>query len=266
MKAIEHHVHMYSRTTDDYQRMAAAGIVAVLEPSFWLGSPRRHPATFWDYFEHLASFEPQRAARFGIDHYCAIAVNPKESEDAALAAETIAGMGPYLDRDRVIAVGEIGFNRTTANEEKAFRRQLEMAVARNLPIMVHTPHVDKRKGTVRTVEILKEMNVPPHLVDIDHNTEETMPVAMSFEGCWCGMTVYPTKLSPERAAGLVQKYGPRRLLVNSSADWDRSDPLGVLLAAEAMRRLGLEEPTVRAMVFGNPAKCMGQCPRFKPPA
>jgi uncharacterized protein len=265
MRVIDHHIHMYSRTTDDYERMAAAGIVALMEPSFWLGSARRHPATFWDYWNHMISFEPTRAAAVGIDYYCAISVNPKEAEDPVLAEETLAGIEPYLDREGVIALGEIGFNNTTANEERAFRRQLEIAVRRNMPIMVHTPHVGKLKGTERTVAILREMNVPPHLVDIDHNTEETMPVAKSFEGCWCGMTVYPTKLSPERAAKLVQQYGTERLLVNSSADWSASDPLAVLAAAAAMRKLGLDERAVRAMVYDNPVGWMRQSPKFVEP-
>ncbi|MCY2929026.1 MAG: hydrolase TatD, partial [Planctomycetota bacterium] len=37
MVIIEPHIHMYSRTTDDYQAMYAAGIRACVEPSFWLG-------------------------------------------------------------------------------------------------------------------------------------------------------------------------------------------------------------------------------------
>ena len=34
---IDPHVHMVSRTTDDYQRMALAGCVAITEPAFWDG-------------------------------------------------------------------------------------------------------------------------------------------------------------------------------------------------------------------------------------
>ncbi|MDD4888532.1 MAG: TatD family hydrolase [Phycisphaerae bacterium] len=265
MRYVEHHIHMYSRTTDDYARMAAAGFAVIVEPSFWLGSARRSPQTFWDYWNHMITFEPTRAKAAGIDYYCAISVNPKESEDTVLADETLARIEEYLDPQVVLMVGEIGFNNTTPNEERAFRKQLQIAVRRNLPIMIHTPHVNKLKGTIRTVEILKEMKIPPHLVDIDHCTEETLPTARTFEGCWCGMTVYPTKLSPERAAKLVQQYGPERLLVNSSADWSDSWPLGVVMAAQAMAKLGLPESTIRAMVWDNPIGWMKQSPRFKAP-
>src|SRR5687767_13754143 len=37
---IDPHAHMIARTTDDYEAMARAGVVAVIEPAFWLGQPR----------------------------------------------------------------------------------------------------------------------------------------------------------------------------------------------------------------------------------
>ncbi len=46
MKFFDPHIHMTSRTTDDYQAMADAGIVALIEPAFWLGQPRTGVATF----------------------------------------------------------------------------------------------------------------------------------------------------------------------------------------------------------------------------
>jgi len=42
---------MVARVTDDYERMALAGVEAVVEPAFWLGSPRTSVGTFIDYFE-----------------------------------------------------------------------------------------------------------------------------------------------------------------------------------------------------------------------
>ena len=40
MMFIDPHAHMISRTTDDYEAMAAAGVVALIEPAFWQGQPR----------------------------------------------------------------------------------------------------------------------------------------------------------------------------------------------------------------------------------
>lgn len=103
---IEPHVHMTSRTTDDYQRMYAAGIRACVEPAFWLGQPRRHAGTFCDYFDWILGFETERARRFGIEHYATIAMNPQEAEDADLAEEVPAELPKYLEHPRCVGVGE----------------------------------------------------------------------------------------------------------------------------------------------------------------
>ena len=80
MRIFDPHIHMTSRTTDDYQAMAASGIAAVVEPAFWLGQPRTHVGTFEDYFLSLLGWERFRASQFGIRHHCAIALNPKPAD------------------------------------------------------------------------------------------------------------------------------------------------------------------------------------------
>jgi len=188
MTIIEPHIHMYSRTTDDYQAMYAAGIRACVEPSFWMGCDRRYAGTFFDYFKLILEFETIRARRFGIDHYATVALNPKETEDTGLADEVIAGLGEYLDHERCVALGEIGFNNATPNEERAFVQQLEIARERDMVVIVHLPHVDKLAGTRRTLDIVKEQKMNVDRVIIDHNTEETIQLSRD-SGCWSGMTV-----------------------------------------------------------------------------
>ena len=81
MRIFDPHIHMTSRTTDDYEAMAAAGVRAVVEPAFWLGQPRTSAGSFTDYFDSLIGWEPFRAAQFGIRHHATIALNPKEAND-----------------------------------------------------------------------------------------------------------------------------------------------------------------------------------------
>ena len=128
MRILDPHVHCYSRTTTDYENMKLAGIDAVIEPAFWLGSARTHPSTFFDYFEHITTYEPTRAARYGIRHFSCVACNPKEANDLELSKAVIDGMGPYLDKPTCVAVGEIGFDQNTDAEETVLRLQLELAV------------------------------------------------------------------------------------------------------------------------------------------
>ena len=79
------HIHMTSRTTDDYEAMYAAGVRALVEPAFWLGQPRTSVGSFTDYFDSLLGWERFRAAQFGIRHHATIALNPKEANDPRCA-------------------------------------------------------------------------------------------------------------------------------------------------------------------------------------
>lgn len=264
MKIIEPHIHMYSRTTDDYQAMYQAGIRACVEPSFWLGTNRRYAGTFFDYFLLILEFETVRARRFGIDHYAAISVNPKEAEDKTLVNEVLSGIGEHLAHPRCVAIGEIGFNNITGNEEQAFVRQLHLAKERGMPVIIHLPHNDKLRGTRRTVEIIRAEGMDEEKILIDHNTEETMPVTRGT-ACFAGMTVYPiSKLTPERVSSIIRQFGSERMIVDGSADWGISDPLSLPKVVAFMRKDGHSEETIEGIVFNNAMAFYGNSANWRP--
>ena len=262
MRIIEPHIHMFSRTTDDYYMMAAAGIEAVIEPAFWLGSDRTGVNSFTDYFEHLLKFESERARKYGIQHFTCISLNPKEANNIPLAYDVLAVIEDYLKRDGVVALGEVGFDRITDTEEDVFRKQLRMAKKLEMPILIHTPHQYKRVGTERIIKIIEEEKLDRAKVLIDHNTEETIMLSKDA-GVWCGMTIYPiTKLSSERAIRILQQYGAEKMLINSSADWGYSDPLLVPKTAAGMRMAGFSREDIEMVVFHNPYNFFKQSPKF----
>lgn len=264
MTIIEPHIHMYSRTTDDYQAMYQAGIRACVEPSFWLGSNRRYAGTFFDYFLLILDFETIRSRRFGIDHFAAISLNPKEAEDKGLAKEVIDGLAPYLEHPRCVALGEIGFNNITPAEEIAFKLQLQIARDRDLPVIVHLPHFNKPEGIRRTIAIIRELKMNPDLIVIDHNTEETIATSRD-SGCYSGMTVYPiSKLTPARVSAIIREFGSERMIVNGSADWGISDPLSLVKVCNFMRKDGHSETTIKRLLHDNAMAFYGQSPRWKP--
>jgi predicted metal-dependent TIM-barrel fold hydrolase len=262
MKLFDPHIHMTSRTTDDYAAMAAAGIVAVVEPAFWVGQPRTNVGTFEDYFLSITGWERFRASQFGIRHFCTIALNPKEANDASLAAEVMAILPRYLEKDGVVAVGEVGYDDQTPAEEKIFAAHFELAREHALPVLVHTPHRDKKRGTERTIALVKSLGFPEERVLIDHNNEETLPLVLAT-GCWAGHSIYPnTKMDEERMASLVAKYGAERIIVNSAADWGVSDPLKVPKTVAAMRARGIDEATIERIVWQNPVAFFAQSGRL----
>jgi predicted metal-dependent TIM-barrel fold hydrolase len=265
MRIVDPHVHMYARTTDDYEKMALSGVESVLDPAFWLGSARHHAGTFYDYFEHLLGFEAERAAQYGIQHHCALSVNPREANDLALANEVLERLPEYLDRPRCVALGEVGFDRITEAEDEILRKQLRIAGERRMPVLVHTPHQYKRVGVERIIKIVLDEALDQRLVVIDHSTEETMPLYAGL-GVWVALTIYPvTKLSPERAANIVRQYGTERLLVNSSADWGPSDPLSIPRLAHLLLQQGFPRDEVERLVFWNPLTFLAQSPKFELP-
>lgn len=262
MRLFDPHIHMTSRTTDDYQAMAAAGIAAIVEPAFWLGQPRSHVGSFEDYFLSLIGWERFRSQQFGIRHYCTLAINPKEANNAALAEGVLALLPKYLEKDGVVAVGEIGYDDQTPAEDRVFAAQLELARKHELPVMIHTPHRDKRRGTERTLDLLREQQFPPELTLIDHNNEETIALVLDA-GCWAGHSIYPaTKMDEPRMVTLVQQFGGEHVLVNSAADWGVSDPLKVPKTAAAMRAAGIPDETIELICWKNPLRFFAQSGRL----
>jgi hypothetical protein len=257
---------MTSRTTDDYQAMAAAGIVAVVEPAFWLGQPRTRVGSFEDYFLSLVGWERFRASQFGIAHFCCLALNPKEANDPGIAPGVMELLPRYLEKDGVVAVGEVGFDDQTADEERYFRLQAELAVAHDLPLLIHTPHRDKVRGTARSLDLVRDLGIPPARVLVDHNTEQTLSMVLE-SGCWAGHSIYPnTKMDEARMVELVRRYGAERILINSAADWGISDPLKVASTARAMRDAGIDEAVVRRVAWDNPVAFFAQSGRLTLPA
>ena len=262
MKIFDPHIHMTSRTTDDYSAMAQNGIVVIVEPSFWLGQPRTNVGSFIDYFNSLLGWERFRASQFGIRHFCTIGLNPKEANNPRLAEEVISLLPRYLQKDGVVAVGEIGYDDQTDEEERIFARQLELAMETDLPVLVHTPHRDKKRGTIRSLDLIRSVRFPAERVLIDHNTEETLPLVLDT-GCWAGHTIYPhTKMDEFRMVKLVKEYGAERILINSAADWGISDPLKVPKTTDLMLESGITLQTIRTIVWENPAHFFSQSQRL----
>lgn len=256
---IDPHIHMQARTTDDYEALAKAGVVAVLEPAFWVGQPRTNVGAFQHYFASLVGWERFRASQFGIRHYCMMGLNAKEANQEALADAVLNDLLPrYVGKEGVVAVGEIGFDDITAQEEKVFRAQLELARAADLPVCVHTPHRNKKEGTLRSLSLALEHGLAPSRVIIDHNNEETAKAVLDA-GFWAAFTIYPkTKMGNERMVAIAKQYGATRILVDSSADWGVSDPLAVPKTARLMLERGVPEPQVRAICYENALSAYGQ--------
>ena len=263
MMFLDPHIHMTARTTDDYQAMAKAGIVAIIEPAFWLGQPRTSADTYKDYLSSLVGWERFRASQFGIKHYCTIGLNSKEANNEALAEAVMEILPLYACKEGVVAIGEIGYDDMTPAEDKYFRLQLELAKELDLPVMIHTPHRDKKAGTSRSMDVCLEHGLEPDRVIVDHNNEETAKEVLD-RGFWAGFTIYPnTKMGNERMVEVVRTYGCDRIIVDSSADWGVSDPLAVPKTAWLMQERGIREDHIKAVCYQNALTAYAQSGQIK---
>jgi len=258
MAYIDPHAHMISRTTDDYEAMAAAGIVAVVEPAFWIGQARTNVGSYRDYLSHILGFERFRASQFGIQHYCCIGLNSKEANNEALAEDVMEILPEFATKEGVVAIGEIGFDEQTALEEKYFRLQLDLARDLDLPVMIHTPHRDKKRGASRSMDIIVEHKLEPNRVVIDHVNEETVR-EVTERGFWAGFSIYPhSKMTAPRMLEIVRQYGADQLIVDSACDWGISDPLSVPKTAALLAEQGVPVEDVQKVTYANALAAYGQ--------
>jgi predicted metal-dependent TIM-barrel fold hydrolase len=258
MKFFDPHVHMTSRTTDDYQAMADAGVVGLIEPAFWLGQPRTGVSTFKDYYSSLIGWERFRASQYGIRHYCTIGLNSREANNEALAEQVMEILPQFVYKEGVVGIGEIGFDDQTAAEEKYYRLQLELAKTAELPVQIHTPHRDKKRGTSRSMDIALEHGLNPYMVIVDHNNEETVKEVLD-RGFWAAFTIYPfTKMGNERMVEIVKQYGTERIMINSAADWGISDPLAVPKTAVLMKEKGISDADIQMVTYTNAITAFAQ--------
>jgi predicted metal-dependent TIM-barrel fold hydrolase len=230
------------------------GCVAVSEPAFWAGFDRGSADGFRDYFRQLTEVEPKRAAQYGIQHYCWLCINAKEAENVSLSRDVIKMIPEFLDAPGVLGIGEIGLNKNTKNEVIVFLEHLDLAAKYDQPILIHTPHLeDKYQGTRMILDMLdSDSRLQRSRVLVDHVEEHTIGEVLD-RGYWAGMTLYPvTKCTPQRAADMIEKYGPERLMANSAGDWGPSKPTAIPDLIFELRRRGHDEALIRRVVYENP--------------
>jgi uncharacterized protein len=259
------HIHMVSRTTDDYEQLAKMGCVGLSEPAFWAGFDRGSVDSFRDYFRQLTDFEKRRAANYGIKHFTWLCINAKEAENVHLSRDVIAMIPEFLDQPSVLGIGEIGLNKNTPNEAIVFLEHVDLAVQHDQSILIHTPHLeDKFQGTMMILDMLCDDNrLDRNRVLVDHVEEHTVRHVLE-EGFWAGMTLYPvSKCTPSRAVDMIEMYGPDRLLVNSAGDWGPSKPTAVPDFILEMRRRGHSESLIRRIVYDNPIEFFSQSRNFQ---
>jgi predicted metal-dependent TIM-barrel fold hydrolase len=157
----------------------------------------------------------------------------------------------FAVKESVVALGELGYDEQTLQEDKCLRLQIDLAKELDLPIMIHTPHRDKHRGTLRTMDVLAEHGFDPARCVMEHNTEETVREVLD-RGYFARFSIYPhTKMGIERLTEMVRRHGPERIIVDSACAWGVSDPLAVPKTAALMAERRIPAEAIRKVTYEN---------------
>jgi predicted metal-dependent TIM-barrel fold hydrolase len=164
----------------------------------------------------------------------------------------------------VLGIGEIGLNKNTRNEATIFMEHVDLAVKYNQQILIHTPHLeDKYQGTRMILDMLMgDSRIDRSRVLVDHVEEHTIEHVLE-NGFWAGMTLYPiSKCTPQRAADMIERYGPERLMANSAGDWGPSKPTAIPDLIMELKKRGHSRELIQRVVYDNPKTFFSQSKPF----
>ena len=188
----------------------------------------------------------------------------KRLKNVSLSREVIAMIPEFLECKNVLGIGEIGLNKNTRNEATIFMEHVDLAVKYKQQILIHTPHLeDKYQGTRMILDMLMDdSRIDRSRVLVDHVEEHTIEHVLE-NGFWAGMTLYPvSKCTPQRAADMIERYGPERLMANSAGDWGPSKPTAIPDLIMELKKRGHSKELIQRVVYENPMTFFSQSRPF----
>jgi predicted metal-dependent TIM-barrel fold hydrolase len=254
-------LHPAGLADDDLRDLAyfgVEGVVAVVGDDV----PGRGPEEILARFERLVREDLPRLRRAGLAAFGALGLDPRRLPARGLE-EILARLPALFSAARVVALGPIGLEAGGAEEEAAFRRQLEAAGEIGRPVIVRTPERDKPRITRRLLAMLKESGIPPERVLVGAVTPKTVRLVLAC-GHVAGILVHPARLRAEEAAALIRSLGSGSLVLGSDAGAGASDLLALPRTAMVLERSGLSPQIVRRVLRDNALAFFGIDPGALP--
>jgi predicted metal-dependent TIM-barrel fold hydrolase len=248
------HVHAHGLSTQDLESMRFFGVQrALLFPEGREGGTVKETLKALDA---LVEDEPERFVRAGIQPFLAVGVHPRRVPRRGLI-ELLERLPHYFSANRrVVALGETGLSEGGEAEEEAFLAQVDLAKRLKLPLVVHTPWINKGPMTRRTLTLLREVKVTASRVLVAHANVSTVKLILAC-GHHAGLTLHPEMLKAERAVALVGRLGPGRLVLGSGGGSRPGDVLSVARALSLLARAGLSRTVQTRLAHENLERFLG---------
>ena len=157
-----------------------------------------------------------------------------------------------IENKEIIAIGEIGLDENTSEEQKLFKKQLELADETKSKVIIHTPRKNKAE-VLKDIKRIVLNSIDPKLVVIDHINKNTIEDVID-EKFSIGLTIQPQKMEVDEAVDIMDQYGFDRFLLNSDISNKPSDPLSVPRTVRTLKRLGYKEKDIEKVSHRNAEK------------
>ena len=244
------HLHPEGLTDQDIESLQIFGVSAALVAAHHAPMDST-PRAILAHFDSILTIQLPRLELRGIRAYAAVGVDPRRVPRRGMP-EVLAALPSYFSSGKVVALGEVGLQRGGEAEESAFIEQLGLARRLKLPVLVHTPVVDKERLTRRILNLLKKAGIAPQRVMVDHASGRTVRTILEC-GYFAGLTIHPDELSAERATAVVARFGSERLILDSDLGDGPGDIIGLPRTAHLMLKKKLSEGVIRKVAFKNAA-------------
>ena len=249
---IDAHIHADTRPYEDFERMAVAGIKKAITCAH---DPMKMSTSqvVLDHIIRIIENDTKRAGANGLKLYSTVGVHPRSTcKDYDSVIDKIP---EFLEKDNVVAIGEIGLETTSNQEIEAFVKQLKLAQDLGIKVIIHTPRTYKKEITNVTASLIED-NIDTSLVLIDHVDISIIDRVKEFEGV-LGVTVQPQKMTPLEAVELMDEYGYEKFVLDSDISSSPSDPLSVPKTVHKLRLAGVESSNIKKVSETNAATFFG---------
>lgn len=253
MRFIDSHTHIYLRGSQDVEAMSVAGVEGVIVCSYFPVKPTG-PATLIDLHRWLTEVEPERLKKYGISTLVAVGIHPRSIPSTGVQ-EVLNHMSSLFNSGKALALGEVGLETASSEEEKVLIKQVSLAKRYDLPIIFHTPRQNKVQVFSRLLKLIEGQKVDMGKVIIDHLTADLV-VRVRELNANAGITVQPGKMTEKDAVSIVSSLGAEGVLVNSDLSNQPSDPLTIPKVAQALSEAGISKADVEKVTCLNAKKIL----------
>ncbi len=250
---VELHLHAEGIRDADLATLAFFGLRAAVTCA--RDAPASRPEDLRRHWDELVGLQAARLKAAGIRPLIALGVHPARIPPQGLGA-LLQALPRYFDDPRVVALGELGLQTGSLQEEELLQAQLELALRLRRPVIIHTPEQEKLARTKRVLSLLRESRLSPARALVDHVTLETFPLVRAL-GCWAGLTLQPGGLGAQTAAAIVSRHGAEGVVLTSDIGDGPSDLLALPKAAEALRAAGLSRELCQRLLHDGPLAFLG---------